>query len=72
MPDEEHEETVIYLGEGGLGLGHEFLLVRLDFITVHIVHFLGRNMKSITALMMDAAVTGRIMLEENSVHEMSS
>ena len=41
LSDEEHEKTVIDFGEGGLGLGDEFLLLpRFDFVTVHVVSLL--------------------------------
>ena len=41
LADEEHEEAVVDLGEGGLGLGDELLLLGLDLVSVHVVQLLG-------------------------------
>ena len=43
LSNEKHEETAINLGKGGFRFSHELLLIWLDFISIHILHLLGRE-----------------------------
>mmetsp|Transcript_21195 Transcript_21195/g.58987 ORF Transcript_21195/g.58987 Transcript_21195/m.58987 type:complete len:261 (+) Transcript_21195:616-1398(+) len=41
LSDEKHEESVVDLGEGGLGFGDELLVFWLDLVSIHVVGLLG-------------------------------
>ena len=43
LADEQHEEAVVDLGQGRLGFRHQFLLLGLDLVAVHVVRLLDRQ-----------------------------